>query len=155
MLVRHAKATHDGGYNDFERPLKKSGLKDAEIMAGRVKKAGYVPQLLVTSPALRTESTANIFAEHLSMRQPLANETIYESSYRTLLAIINAFDDGKDFVGLVGHNPAISDLLACLTGEVKGVPPCATAVIGFDFEEWRLLSEGTGTLRWYSTPEED
>jgi phosphohistidine phosphatase len=124
-------------------------------MAHRVKKAGYVPQLLVASPALRTESTANIFAEHLSLRQPVTNSAIYEGSYRILLDIINAFNDEQDFIGIVGHNPDISDLLTCLTGEVKGVPPCATAVINFEFDDWRLISANTGTLLWYSTPDED
>ena len=45
MLVRHAKASQDTGYVDFESPLKKSGVEDAEFMAARVKQQGFVPQL--------------------------------------------------------------------------------------------------------------
>ena len=132
LLVRHAKAVHDASYDDFERPLKHSGLQDAALMAERVKNASIVPQLLITSPALRTQATADIFSEHLSIAKPLENKNIYEAGQNTLLDIINAFEDKLDFVGLVGHNPGISQVLHYFTGKMQEIPPGAVALISFE-----------------------
>jgi phosphohistidine phosphatase len=77
LLIRHAKATHDIGYADFERPLKPSGMEDAELMAFIVKKNGTVPQIIITSPALRTQSTADILQNYCRCpkREPIKEFT--------------------------------------------------------------------------------
>jgi phosphohistidine phosphatase len=149
LLIRHAKATHDTDYSDFERPLKKSGIKDAEMMALRIKSQSFTPQIIFSSPSLRTKATADIFAEHLSVRKIQSDKAIYEASEEDLLDIINDFPDQYDFIALVGHNPAISQMLYHLTGQIKDVPPCAVAVIDFDFDKWELISRNTGNLVHY------
>ncbi len=93
LLIRHAKATHDTGYEDFERPLKKSGLADAAMIAARLKADGIIPQLIVTSPALRAQSTANVMAGHLSLAQPQTEMKIYDASQAALLAVVDALPD--------------------------------------------------------------
>src|ERR1700744_4509678 len=108
LLIRHAKATHDTGYEDFERPLKKSGLEDAGIIAARLKDNGVVPQMFISSPALRAISTANVMVEHLSLAQPQTEMKIYEASQATLLSIVHALPDNYHFIGLAGHNPGFS-----------------------------------------------
>jgi phosphohistidine phosphatase len=155
LLIRHAKATHDTGYSDFERPLKPSGLKDATMMAERLLSAYTIPQVIVSSPALRTLSTANIFAEHLSLPKPLIIKEIYEAGTKSLLNIIEELPDKYEFVALVGHNPAISDILYYLTGQVADMHPGAFAVVEFENDSWRMISEYTGKLTWYSTPKEN
>jgi phosphohistidine phosphatase len=149
LLIRHAKATHDTDYKDFERPLKKSGIKDSETMAERLKAQDYIPQIVISSPSLRTKTTADIFAEHLSVSKIQTDKAIYEASEEDLLNIINEFPDQYNFIALVGHNPAISQLLYYLTGQIKNVPPCAIAVIDFEFGEWKLISGNTGNLVHY------
>src|SRR6185312_11932181 len=118
LLIRHAKAVHDTSYEDFERPLKHSGVKDAEFMAGRLLATKTIPQQLVTSPALRTLSTADIFAQYLSLAKPKEDLRIYDASRLTLLDVINGFDNQKDFMGLVGHNPTMEQIIHYLTGEL-------------------------------------
>lgn len=66
LLIRHAKAVHDNAYDDFERPLRHRGIRDAQSMAEALLKEKIVPQVLVTSPAIRTLATADIFSEFLS-----------------------------------------------------------------------------------------
>ena len=130
-------------------------MEDAAIMAGRLKQHGFVPQKLVASSALRTESTANIFAEHLSLHPPQTDKAIYDGDYKNIVNIINAFGDEHDAIGLVGHNPDMSNLLYYLTGEPRDVPTCAVMVIKFELDEWKLITENTGTLLWYGTPNEE
>ncbi len=154
LLVRHAKATHETGFVDFERPLKPSGLQDAAIMAGRLKENGHVPQLLVASPALRTLSTANVLSQHLEV--PAAEEIfgIYDAGQNQLVDIINELNDACNFIGLVGHNPGIGQVLYYLTGEIRNVPPGAVALIEFDTDTWVTTGAKTGRLVYYDTPKD-
>lgn len=152
LLVRHAKATHESGFVDFERPLKPSGLQDAAIMAGRLKEHSWVPQVLVTSPALRTLSTANVLSQHLSIPKAEEIASIYEADERQLLAIINQLTDEHSFVGLVGHNPGIEQVLYYLTSTSPDIPPGAVALIEFDTNTWEAISPKTGKLIYYDTP---
>ncbi|MDB5032453.1 histidine phosphatase family protein [Mucilaginibacter sp.] len=155
LLIRHAKATHETGFTDFERPLKPSGLQDAAIMAGRLKQHAYIPQLLVSSPSLRTMSTANVFSQHLAI--PAAEEvsSIYEAGQDELVDIISQLIDTHNFIGLVGHNPGIGQVLYHLTGEIYSVPPGAVALIEFDIETWAAVSDKSGKLVYYDTPKDN
>jgi phosphohistidine phosphatase len=152
LLVRHAKAVHDNAFKDFERPLTERGIKDAELMAERLLKEKIVPQKLITSSALRTLATADIFSQFLSLSKPKEDNRIYEASRITLLDVINGFDDKHDFIGVVGHNPTIEDITRYLTKIPVGFPTCGIALIEFAFDNWEMISGGTGMLKWHSSP---
>ena len=152
LLIRHAKATHETGYIDFERPLQERGLQDAAIMAGRLKEKNLIPQILVSSPALRTLSTANVFSQHLAIPQPQTNKDIYEATTLALIKVINALPDEYDFIGLVGHNPGMSDLLNYLSRQLQDVPTCAMMLIEFDVDSWMEIIEDAGKLVYYDYP---
>jgi len=155
LLVRHAKAVHDDSYSDFERPLKHSGMRDTTIMAERIESAGASPQILITSPSLRTLATANILSEHLSLHKPTEDQRIYDASQQFLLYVISEFSDNHNFIGLVGHNPGIAQLVHYFTGQIREVSPGAAALIKFDFDSWRELTYDSGHLEWFSSPKED
>ena len=152
LLIRHAKATHETGFIDFERPLQESGLKDAAIMAARLKDKGLIPQMLVASPALRTVSTANVFSQHLTVPHPQTNRAIYEATQLELVKVINELPDSHDFIALVGHNPGMADLLYYLTGQLQDVPTCAIMLIEFDTDSWPEIIEDSGKLTYYDYP---
>ena len=152
LLIRHAKAVHVNGMNDFERPLKPSGIEDATMMAQRLHTHGIIPQLIISSPALRTITTANIFSEHLAVHAVETNEHIYEASEGALLQVIDKFPGERDFIALVGHNPGISEILYYLTGESKDMATCAVAVIEFDLDKWSEVSLNNGNLLHYDKP---
>jgi phosphohistidine phosphatase len=152
LLVRHAKAAHEDSVKDFERPLKTSGVQDATIMAQRLHSHGIIPQHIVSSPALRTISTANIIAEHLGTYAIETNEQIYDSGEGVLFKIITQFSDEHDFVALVGHNPGISEVLYYLTGKVKDVATGTVALIDFEIDTWSEVSGKAGNLFYYDEP---
>jgi phosphohistidine phosphatase len=152
LLIRHAKATHETGFIDFERPLQESGLHDAAIMAARLKEHNLIPQILVASPALRTVSTANVFSQHLAIPNPQTNRAIYEATQSELVKVVNALPDSYDFIGLVGHNPGMSDLIYYLTRQLQDVPTCAMMMIEFDTDSWMEIIEDSGKLVYYDFP---
>jgi phosphohistidine phosphatase len=152
LLIRHAKATHENGFKDFERPLVDRGLHDAANMAARLKENGDIPQILISSPALRTLATANIFSQHLNLPQAQTNMDIYEAGEKTLVNAVNSLPADYDFIGLVGHNPGISQLLYYFAGQMLDVPTCAVMLITFDTDNWAEVSFGTGHLAYFDYP---
>lgn len=154
MLIRHAKAEKDTFVKDFDRPLKYIGIQDAAFMADRIKQRTLVPQHMMTSPALRAKTTAEIFADHLALPIPQENETIYEASTKALLKVINGLPDNFDFIAMVGHNPGISDIIYYLTGKSREVHTSTVAIIEFESSDWVSISEDTGNLVYYSSPKE-
>ena len=152
LLVRHAKAEKDTGGKDFDRPLKYIGMQDAGFMADRLKEKLMVPEYIVTSPALRARTTAEIFADHLGLPVPATNKSIFEASEKTLLKIINDLPDQYNFVALVGHNTGIAYILQYLTGAAMEVHTSAVAVIDFETDDWASISKGLGTLAYFSWP---
>jgi phosphohistidine phosphatase len=152
ILIRHAKATHESGYADFDRPLKQSGMQDALLMADVLKDRSVVPEIIITSPALRTLTTAQIFTEHLQLPPSQTDIKIYEASEHTLVNVVNNLPNEYGYIGLVGHNPGISQLLYYLTGQVRDVPTCAVALISFDNDDWRSISNEDGHLSFYDSP---
>ena len=154
LLIRHAKAEKETSVKDINRPLKYIGIQDARFMAERVKENSLIPQLIVTSPALRTKTTAEIFADHLLLPDPEINKAIYEASQQTLLRVINQLPNQYNFIALVGHNPGISQILYYLTGESREVHTSTVALIEFEIDDWKAISGDTGKLAYYSSPKE-
>ncbi|MDB4918110.1 histidine phosphatase family protein [Mucilaginibacter sp.] len=154
LLIRHAKAEKDTAAKDIDRPLKYIGMQDAGFMADRIKERSIIPQLIITSPALRAKTTAEIFTDHLGLPQPGTNKAIYAASEKALLKVINEFPNQQDFIALVGHNPGIAQILYYLTGEVRDVHTSTVALIDFEIDSWASASRDLGTLVYYSSPNE-
>ena len=129
-------------------------MQDAAFMADRLKASSQIPQIIVTSPALRTKTTAEIFADHLLLPDPEINKDIYEASRQTLLHVINQLPDKYDFIALVGHNPGVEQLLDYLTGQARVVHTSTIALIDFETDDWASISGNTGKLVYYSSPKE-
>ena len=152
VIIRHAKATHESGYVDFERPLTSGGMHDAAIMAGRLKENKQAPKMLVSSPALRTISTANIFSQHLSIAAAEEIKGIYEADMDDLVEIVTELPDDIACIGVVGQNPGIGQLLYYFTGAAHDVPTCAVAVVAFDTSVWASVTSNSGRLVYYDYP---
>ncbi|RKR85233.1 phosphohistidine phosphatase [Mucilaginibacter gracilis] len=153
MIVRHAKSDwDDASLSDFERPLNHRGKQAAPDMAARLLKDGIIPQYLLSSPALRAKTTADIFAKTLGLAQPSYNKAIYEASYPTLLNMVNNLPNAYNFVAIFRHNPGLSNLLFNLTGELYDMPTCTVAIIDFEFDFWNMVSADTGTITYYDYP---
>ena len=156
FIVRHAKSDWgDANLRDFDRPLNHRGHKNAPEMVSRLMEKSIKPDAIVSSPALRAFTTAKYFAAgwQLPAEQLNTNANIYEASLKSLLKVINDFDAEFDQVALFGHNPGLTDLLNYLTGEyISNMPTCSIAIIEFPFDDWKLISSGTGNLVLFDYP---
>jgi phosphohistidine phosphatase len=71
-----------------------------------------------------------------------------------LVDIICQLNDSYDFIGLVGHNPGIGQVLYYLTDKINDVPPGAVALIEFDTTTWAAIGSESGKLVYYDTPKD-
>lgn len=155
-LVRHAKSSWDEpGLSDFERPLNARGKRDAPRMAARAVAAGWQPERLVSSPALRALATARIFAQalHLPSADIQLVPAIYEASPQALLDAIRELNAHDRDAMLFGHNPGISQaahlLARCPFDEM---PTCALVRLRLDVKGWADVAPGCGTVLAYEYP---
>jgi phosphohistidine phosphatase len=144
FLVRHAKSSRDDpSLPDRDRPLDDRGRRDAPKMGKRLAKRDVKPDLLVSSPALRALTTAQLIAEEIGFKRKdiVVDDRLYASSPDALLAVIRALDDKLDRVMLFGHNPEFSELAHRLSREIVDMPTSAVAEFDFDTKAWSDVGE--------------
>ena len=157
LLLRHAKSSwQDPALDDHQRPLNKRGQRDAPRMGNLIVSQQLVPDLIVSSSALRARQTAAAVA--LCCGDPdLVQETdqLYLAPPSDYLSLLADLDDAHQRVLLVGHNPGISQLVEQLCGQASGMPTAALAALTVDIDCWTLLdSTDSIQLSGYWIPRE-
>jgi phosphohistidine phosphatase len=159
LLIRHAKSDWgSASLTDFNRPLNRRGNTNAPEMAERMVKQRIVPQLIVSSPAVRALTTARYFAKtwHIQSEDIVEEKAIYEANIKTLLTVVNQLDDQFEQIALFGHNPGLTDLANYLSnGHIYNMPTCSVVIIEFPFESWKEISSDTGKIVLFDYPKSD
>ncbi len=111
-LLRHGKAHPAVDGEDPIRTLTKRGVRQAEEMGRRLRERGWIPDLVVASPAVRTWATAEIVARAcgLGARSLRRAEALYGAAPATIWKIATASDPEARHVLICGHNPGLSEL---------------------------------------------
>lgn len=155
-LVRHAKSSWDHpNLSDRDRPLNKRGEQDAPYMAKRLVERPVLPQYIISSPAVRAQSTAEVFARELDITGSsfIINESIYGAGTGQLIGIIRQVENDIDCVMLVGHNPDMTWLVNELTGaDIENIPTCGVAAINISSSSWENLGKTRAVLIDFDYP---
>lgn len=155
ILVRHAKSSWDNPeLNDFERPLNMRGKRDAPFMANLLAEKKVIPDLILSSPAVRTKLTTLEFASKLgiSESQILWNDKLYLASSAKLFNILSKVDYKANTIMLVGHNPGLTDLQNLLCREViENIPTCGIVSMKTR-KEWKDITLKDFELDFFEYP---
>ena len=138
-LLRHATAEPWSPLgNDFSRKLSPAGTGHAQLVAGWALKTLVPPDTVLCSPAKRTRETlAPILAKWpklLSITDYI--DSMYGASLNMLLTLTeDAFSYGERLL-MVGHNPAIAEILINVLPQqqaagIQNMAPGTLAVIEF------------------------
>lgn len=156
LLVRHGKSDWGNAHlSDFDRPLNARGHRNAPEMASRILQKDLVPQLMVSSPALRAITTARHFAQvwHKSPDQIKEEAAIYEASVPALLKIVNGFNNKYQSVAMFGHNPGFTDFANYLSdANIYNIATCGMVLIEFQVDGWAEISHFSGTMLMLDYP---
>jgi phosphohistidine phosphatase len=138
LILRHAKSSWDDpALDDHERPLNARGLRDAPRMGRLMAREGCLPDLVVSSTAVRARTTARIALAAADCEAPLTlSEDLYLADPSVYVRSLEAADDGLNRIMVVGHNPGLEDLIGRLTGRNERMPTAALAILRVPFESW-------------------
>lgn len=156
-LIRHAKSSwEDPSLEDILRPLNARGIKACQIMAGQLISAGCSFEHVFCSAAVRAQSTMCLIAQALptSEVQWHVDESLYTFDYQRLLSWLSQLSNDLNSVTIIGHNPALTDLLNYLSNtHLSNLPTCAYAQINNPkLFNWQLLKPATFQLDHFITP---
>jgi phosphohistidine phosphatase len=143
-LMRHADARwQDPGLSDLERPLNRRGTAAAEAMGRRLLELALVPDLLLVSPARRTQQTGEIVAQVLALapRQVVSDGALYLASAADLLKVVQATGPRVAHLLVVAHNPGVSELVQQLVpeAEASGLATAALCSMACDTDHWSAI----------------
>jgi phosphohistidine phosphatase len=152
-LIRHGIAAERGeDYpDDSKRPLTSHGIARLRKEAKALDALGIAFDHILTSPLTRTKQTADIFAETMKGKPPVATIDALAPA-GTPSAVIQEIGKHarKARVALVGHEPNMGELAARLIGAREPLAFKKGAVCRIDFEV--LPPKGTGSLVWFLPP---
>ncbi len=165
-LLRHAKSSwEEAELSDFDRPLSPRGCDAAPRMGRYMRKQGFVPDLILCSPARRARQTLD-----LVMSKKMADTEI-----KFIDALYN-FGDGTDLIHIiaaeggihrqllvVGHNPTMQGAASKLIDKgneqdrkrlLQKYPTAGLAVINFDTSSWEEIIHTKGRLEHFVRPKD-
>jgi len=157
LLFRHGKSDWNANYEkDHERPLSKRGVQAAKIMGIYLFKIQQIPDLIISSTALRAKTTAQIAKKFGNWNSDfILDNNIYHCSVEKLLVIVSKQDPKMDFLCIVGHQPIFSNFLSQITDSSWVKLPTASMVrIDLPFKNWKEVKFGAGVLSWIKKPKE-
>lgn len=140
FLFRHGKSSWDTqGLSDYDRPLLHKGQQRTAKVAKHLLDMGALPDLMVTSPAVRASQTAMIVAEILGfpVEKVLANPSLYLASPDQIWDVIIALPDSAGKVILFGHNTGFTEFIN-LSGiaRLDWLPTSGVASASFSCDHW-------------------
>lgn len=147
-LLRHAKSSWDNpGLSDINRPLSNRGKRALKFMAQAGILLGKEEVPIWSSPAERARTTIEGIIEHASSPVEVnIDDRLYTFSASTLLEWLAGQSDKLEAVMIVGHNPAMEELVSYITAkEIDKYPTGAYACLSLNINSWADITPGCGS----------
>ncbi|MBY0496329.1 MAG: histidine phosphatase family protein [Cyanobacteria bacterium] len=75
LILRHAKSSRaDSSHQDWQRPLNDRGRRDAPRVGDWLRTRAIVPDIIITSNALRARTTAQIVAKSAGYSRDIVSD---------------------------------------------------------------------------------
>ena len=152
-LIRHGVAEPRGEAwpDDAKRPLTDHGIDRLRKSARGLARIGVSPDVVLTSPLVRTRQTAEVVAAAFDPKPHIvtAESLAPGGSFQAVIADLEK-QSRKASIALVGHEPGIGELAARLAGSRHPFEFKKGAVCRIDLDA--LPPTGPGTLVWFLTP---
>lgn len=161
VVARHAKSDWPAGVADHDRPLGSRGRRDAEAAGRWLAEHDAGPDLVWCSTARRTRQTWEHLAAGLGGEPEVRyDHRLYDAGLGGLLDVVHDSPSAASCVLLVGHNPAVQDLVLALAHDgsddaralaAAKYPTSALAVLQVS-GEWAGLAPGSAVLAEFAVP---
>lgn len=160
VLIRHAKSSWAiPTQKDFDRTLNDRGTKDAPVMGKRLKKLGFVPDLIVSSTAQRARQTTQHIAKVVGYKLDAVQweDKLYHCPSFIYEEVIYALPAQVQTVYIIGHNPGITEFANELSPNffVGDMPTCAVVVAAFEAQAWTDFPNAQKQIILFDYPKND
>lgn len=141
LIVRHAKSSwKDKDLPDKDRPLKKRGIHEAEYLGHVLLENELVPQLILTSHAVRAFDTAEIIGKICKCKKSITKvKEFYMAEPDAYFQELKELPDTVERVMVVGFNPGLEALLQIMDGKVDSLPTGSLAYLVLGIHSWAEL----------------
>lgn len=141
-LMRHAQKEINENKDDYDIELTQEGKKSLTFLCERLKQKNIHIDMILASPAIRAEQTAEIIAKNLDFKGSIIrNDSIYKAFLNELIETISYTYDNVNSLFLVGHNPALATLAFKFTKIKQKVDMGSVVRIDFDCDSWLDINE--------------
>jgi phosphohistidine phosphatase len=150
-VLRHAKSSWADSYlEDHDRPLAPRGRRATELLSRYLAAEDIRPAVILCSTARRARETLEAAGPS---GEVLIEPELYGASSGALIERLRRVPRGTSSVMLIGHNPALHDLLATLAPgqEVAKFPTGALATLTFTCA-WSQLGPSCAELSAFIRP---
>lgn len=158
-LIRHAKSSWDNpALPDVDRPLNKRGVNDAPLMGRRLKQRNILPDLLLTSPAVRARATCHAIADEIGFpkHKIATDKNLYHAGETDILQILQRLDNKHAQVMIFGHNPGLTEFANLLANaRIDNIPTCGIVACSLDVQTWNETDTGKGSVIFFDYPKKN
>lgn len=142
LVLRHAKSSWgDTSLDDWQRPLNDRGRHDAPRVGEWLRDRKLVPDLIVTSDAVRARETATAVADAAGYtREIVVEPSLYHATPADAVAVLKRIShQTARTVLIVGHNPGLEDMVSRLGGEHHDLVTAAIVELAVPIDSWSEL----------------
>jgi phosphohistidine phosphatase len=123
-------------------------MEDAAEMARRLKLRKLRVDYILSSPAPRALTTAEIFARTLRVAANCIekDDRLYTAGPNEFLAVLHELNSPHNHLLVAAHNPGIAEFADKLSSErrIEAMPTCAVVTLQFNIDTWSGLTWDTG-----------
>lgn len=145
ILIRHAKATQDFSFKDFDRDIISKGIQNSILVAEKSKSFVNSSYTIWSSSAKRAHETCKVFVKYweLEINQVILIDNLYTFDSNTLEKIIKTCPDTIENLVIFGHNNALTDFANQYGSQyIDSIPTSGLVSIIFDVTSWQTINKG-------------
>lgn len=165
LLLRHGKSAWDNpDLADHNRPLAPRGRKAAKMIGRFLAGKKLLPDLILTSTALRAQQTAEQVALSLPPTTSLrALKSLYPGAPSRMAAVLARVPAETRTVLMIGHEPGLPNFARRLAQTGKGkhlrrlqraYPTAGLCLLDWQAEDWAAPLDAAATLRAFIRPKD-
>jgi len=152
-LIRHAKTRQQSSTGkDKDRELLEKGIAQANLLGHYIQSHHIELGKMLCSSAMRTRQTKSVICQHLAEQCRIDyRDELYLASREEMMLELEL--ETEKTLTIIGHNEGISDLASYFSDELIQLRTAELISMTFPFDDWKMVSRGTGTIVLRYRPE--
>jgi phosphohistidine phosphatase len=143
LLMRHAKSSWKNPHlADHDRPLNKRGERDAPLMGEWLNQKDIIPDLILSSTALRTKMTVEGLLKTCGFEGEVKYlRSLYHGGPEDYFEALINLPEEIQYPMIVSHNPGMEYFIDLICDVQERMPTAAIAEINLPIDNWLEIND--------------